>query len=479
VRPAERREPSLEREALIATIWQRQWLARQPLVDSAGRELRVVYAGRRWGGAGPDFQGALLALPDGTLLRGDVEIHRRAADWFSHGHQHDPAYNNTILHVVLHASAGPPARRADGLPVPELSLEAHLDAPLAELAARPLAAEPPAGETACLSSADDGLRLVDRAGLERFFEQAARQESDLAALEPGEVLARGLLVALGYSANKRPAAQLGQRLPWPLIQRLGRGAGGEQRLRALLLGAAGLLPSQRGLPGEAGEPAALERHWRTLRSELDQSPLPATAWRLAGVRPENWPSRRLVGGAALLAGWANQRLPLDLLEPLLDRGRRPAALAELFRARSDADYWRRHYDFGTPTRGERPWQVGRPRAAEIVVNVLLPFAYAYGRTAERPDLAAAALLAYRALPAGAWNRPTLAMAAQLFGAEGRRVCRTAARQQGLLHLFKRFCWERRCEACPADQQRQGRAGYSIGNATVVRDERCTTAHCSG
>jgi hypothetical protein len=459
VLPAERPGP-LERESLIATIWQRQWLDQQPLVDSLGRRLRVVYPGRRWGGPGPDFQGAVLALGDGTLLRGDVEIHRRTRDWNSHGHQRDPAYNQTILHVVLRGSDGQPARRADGVPVPELSIEARLAAPLSELASRLTSLGPAASEMACLTNRDDLVRLVDRAGLERFFEHADRLEADLAVLEPSEVLLRGLLVALGYSANKLPAAQLAERLPWPLIQRVGREPRGEQRLRALLLGAAGLLPSQRGLPCESDEPAALERLWAELRSELDRPPLPATTWTLRGVRPENWPVRRLVGGAALLAGWAKLRLPRDLLEPVLERRQRPAALAELFRARAEGDYWQRHYDFGSPTRGQRPWQVGRPRAAEIVVNVLLPFAYAYGRGNDRAELAASALLAYRALPSGPWNRPALAMATQLFGPEGRRVCRTAARQQGLLHLFRRWCEERRCDVCPAGPTRASHAAPS-------------------
>src|SRR6476646_11885047 len=61
-------------EALLAAVWQRQWLAGGPLIDSFGREVRVVYPGRRWGGPGPDFQGAVLALSDGSLVRGDVEV---------------------------------------------------------------------------------------------------------------------------------------------------------------------------------------------------------------------------------------------------------------------------------------------------------------------------------------------------------------------------------------------------------------------
>lgn len=436
------------REALLAAIWERQWLDSRPLIDSLGRELRVIYPGRRWGGPGPDFQGALLALSDGTLVRGDIEVHRSDTGWRAHGHHRDAAYNRTVLHVVLRVEAGARAVRLDGTSLPVLELAGRLAAPLPELAAR-LAAEPTRPEPACLESDAALEQVVDRAARERFLEKAAVFESELALAEPTEALYRGLLIALGYSANKELCAQLAELAPWPLVRRVAREAGGEQAVRALLLGAAGLLPSQRGLPVQDGEPRMLERYWQELAPELGRRPLCAERWRWVGVRPENLPPRRLAGAAALLDGWSRRDPLEDLLALVLAQRERPGGLVEPWRARSAAVFWTWHYDFGLPTSGPRPWQIGRGRGMEIVVNVLLPLAYAVGRVTERPELAAAALLAYQRLPAGPWNRRARAMAAQLFGAEGARLCRSAARQQGLLQLFARWCWERRCESCPA------------------------------
>lgn len=443
-------------EKLLAAIWQRRWLDSGPLVDSLGREVRVVYPGRRWGGPGPDFQGAVLALDDGTLLRGDVEVHLRAADWRAHGHDRDPAYNRTALHVVLHTS-GRPSARQDGAPLPVLELAAHLAEPLPVLAARLLdAPDSVSDDLACLDSAADLARLVDRAALERFGDKAASFEADLAVFRLAEVLYRASLIALGYSANKDPCARLGELVPWALIQRLGREREGEASIRALLLGAAGLLPSQRGLPVAPGEPRHLETLWSALAPELGRRPLSPTVWRLVGVRPENTPARRLAGAAALFGAWLDDDAIPALFEAVGAQDCPLSALADRFRARSAEPFWARHFDFDAPTVGARPWQIGRPRAAEIVVNVLLPLAHALGSATERPDLAAAALLSYRALPAGPWNRVTRAMAAQLFGPPGARLCAGAARQQGLLHLYKRWCWERRCDACPAGERRRAR-----------------------
>ena len=448
-------------ETLLGEIWQRQWLDGGPLIDSAGRQLRVVYPGRRWGGPGPDFQGAILELPDATLLHGDVELHLRAADWQAHGHQRDPAYSRTILHVVLWAGGASSVRCQDGALVPSLPLINHLAAPLAELSRR-AAASGPALETACLDSADEAIQLVDRAGLERFLGHAAAFEADLTVQSPEALLYRGLLIGLGYAANKRPGALLAEVAPWELVARVGRGQDGEASLRSLLLGAAGLLPTQRGRPANGDEPARLEASWRELRDELAGSPLPASAWRLIGLRPASWPCRRLAGGAALLARWLREGSPLGLFEQAALEQRLDAAkLARLgvasFSASSSVPYWATHYDFGLAAGRSAPQQVGRDRAIELAANLLLPLAYALGRSTDRPELSAAALLAYRALPAGAWNRLSRTMALQLLGPPGLRVCAAAARQQGLLHLFKRWCWERRCEACPAGPER-GRAG---------------------
>lgn len=451
----------LPSERLLATIWERQWLDGRPLIDSHGRELRVVYPGRRWGGPGPDFRGAVLALRDGTLLRGDVEIHRTDAGWRAHGHDRDAAYNRTVLHVVLRIAAGARDARLDGAALPVLELAGRLAAPLPELAER-LVAEPEPPLQTCLESAAALRAVVDRAALARFLAKAAVFEADLAVVEPTELLYRGLLIALGYSANKEAAARLAELVPWSLARWVARELGGELALRALLLGAAGLLPSQRGLPIEPGEPQALEDQWRIVQPELGRRPLPPSAWRWTSVRPENWPTRRLVGAAAILAAWTVGD-PLEALATLLLSQRTsPARLVERWKARSSAAYWAWHYDFRQLTAGPRPWQIGRGRAMEILVNAVLPLVYALGRSTDRPELAAAALLAYRRLPAAPWNRRARVMAGQLFGPDGVRLCASAARQQGLLHLFNGWCWERRCERCPAG----GRANPVVATALV-------------
>jgi len=99
-RPQQRGPQLIWSEAELADAWEQRRYNAHWLVDCCGRHLRVVFPGRRWGGPGPDFLGAVLAQADGTLVRGDIEVHLRASSWAGHRHARDPAYAQVVLHVV-------------------------------------------------------------------------------------------------------------------------------------------------------------------------------------------------------------------------------------------------------------------------------------------------------------------------------------------------------------------------------------------
>jgi uncharacterized protein DUF2851 len=105
------------------------------LVD--GKTLQLVFPGSVGGSCGPDVRDAVLCTSpvltpshtvsaqchEGVLrLVGDVEFHVYASDWWTHGHDNDPRYNQVILHVVLIYNDSRPTRRQDGTSIPVCSL---------------------------------------------------------------------------------------------------------------------------------------------------------------------------------------------------------------------------------------------------------------------------------------------------------------------------------------------------------------------
>ena len=109
-------------------------------------------------------------------------------------------------------------------------------------------------------------------------------------------------------------------------------------------------------------------------------------------------------------------------------------------------YWASHYDFGIEGR-RNPGLIGQGRAREIVVNVLLPFLFAWGERLSQPWLKDRAVQLYRDHPRLGGNWVTSYMERQIFGEDQAKVT-SACQQQGLIHLYEVFCVERRCYDCP-------------------------------
>ncbi|MCH8283588.1 MAG: DUF2851 family protein, partial [Chloroflexi bacterium] len=60
-------------------------MAMVPPKGSSAGPLRVIFPGWSNSGRGPDFTGAVVQTPEGSMLRGDVEIHVDDHGWYRHG----------------------------------------------------------------------------------------------------------------------------------------------------------------------------------------------------------------------------------------------------------------------------------------------------------------------------------------------------------------------------------------------------------
>jgi len=427
-------------EAWLSRIWQSQLLSAHGLITSDGQPVKVVYPGRRNREAGPDFYGAIISLNRAEPQSGDVELHLCSSQWEGHRHHCDPAYNRVILHVVLrHDCATLTPLQSGGL-IPVLPLEGRVSE-LHRLPSRTF-------RETCLLRARRRTKLswlLDVAGEERFFKKAADFRAEMDALGPKQALYKGIMRALGYAHNKEPFQELARQVPLAELEQRAR----EQSplraclvLQTRLIGGAGLLPRQRGLSlGEADLGSELEKIWHSLGCP---QALSSQNWRWRGVRPENWPMRRLAAAAYLLADSGQQGMLATVLGSLADSRATKPEDAFLVPAQG---YWADHYDFGVAGARGAPL-IGRGRAAEITVNVALPFAWAWGQTHRQPELAKQALELYRSYPRLAENQLTRLMKELLFP-RGGPWPKSACQQQGLLHLYHSFCQEKKCSICCA------------------------------
>ena len=390
-------------ESALARLWRDSHLRPHHLETADGTRYRVIHPGVQSSEAGPDFRAAILVDHRGRRLLGDIELHRAAGEWYNHRHHLDANYNGVVIHVVLRRGAHGSSRQASGteVPVAELIPQATQGADDVAAAAAP-SPRPPE------RIADELDRLGDLRFLERSRGLVMSMKADA---DPDQMLYEGVMEALGYASNRKPFRQLAGLVPYRALRNL-RGEPRFTRLagiEAVLLWGAGLLDGQ--------APSARSRQLRRMVRGMDWRQGRRLArrgeWKLFRVRPTNHPVRRISGIAAVLARTMDAGLGASLESALMARGAKGTAAAFL-----------------------EPPLIGADRAAEIVLNVVLPYFNARGVLSGDTLLARKSLDEYRqAAPLSGYG--SSGRFAMSLGIDAdRSLMTTSRRQQGLLHLQK-------------------------------------------
>jgi hypothetical protein len=394
--PTETQAISSERD--LSLLWKKAHTLSSGLVTENGQTFRILYPGRPNPRAGPDYLDAVLLTESGQRVRGDVELHLNASDWHSHHHDTDGNYNGVVLHIVLRPKGRLTSPQKSGNSVPVASIAAvadELDAntPLPEIAGR-------------IPQSDVG-EMLDRAGNERFMAKSRGFAIEMAEADSEQVLYRSIMEALGYASNRRPFRELADRVPIELLIGLRNEPPATRLLaiRAVLFGASGLISH---LPSDEA------RLLKKLRKYLPKThTMRLDSWHTFRVRPTNHPVKRIEGAAHLIDGFMES----GLLKGFEDY------------VRSQETRWLASH------LTVRPF-IGKGRASDIVVNVVLPFFNAYGGISRSSQLCDTCFESFRTFPKLQENEITKEMR-RLLSIDNRSVkIDTARRQQGLIQMYK-------------------------------------------
>jgi hypothetical protein len=428
---------ALPRESEVVALWQKAILSRRLFVDLEGGLVQVVYPGRPNDARGADFRDALIRWKGRTQL-GSIEVHSAASAWKAHGHHRDPRYNDVVLHVAWYASGPLLTLLENGRPVPTLILSRQ---DLAHASPVPVPACRQTGGRQSVAWLQDVLAAM---GERRFEDKARRFSAEIDLLGAGQSLYLGLLEALGYSHNQTAFRQLGRSLPLSALEN----AGGLREIQARLLGSAGFLAAAQGPDELSGSNLTHLQHlWQ--RSAPNPPP-PVPDWDLFKIRPSNHPVRRLMALAQLLRRFHKDGLLASLVRRL-ETGGKPSAsslIAPLLVACAGGR--RRLLGWGGVSPRAEPHWLGPARAAEIAVNVWLPFALAFSLREGLPGLEGRAKQLYAAFPRLEVNSLERHICQQLGLKSGH--FKTARLQQGALHLYRNFCLKGACRSCPLNRE---------------------------
>lgn len=413
-------------ERLMQYVWQHRLWLQSDMLTVDGRRVQVIDPGLLNTDAGPDFFNAKVSI-DGRMWAGNVEIHVRASDWHRHGHDHDPAYDSVILHVVDSDDAV--VRRSDGAVIPQMRMpcSGELNLYYRELVSRSDSDLPCAATIASLAPVHL-TGWLDSLAYERLHEKADRI---------GELLERfsgdweqtcyvTIARALGFGVNGDPFERLALSVPLAFVR---KHSDNPMAIEALLFGQAGLLDAKSCLADPYA--ARLKREYDFLTVKFGLRAPESLGWKMARMRPANFPHRRIAVLASLLGGG------FRMLQRIISAGD-AGEVAALFMPEMPV-YWSHRCSFGAA--GERNiGSMSRSSAMVMVVNVAAPLMMAYGIAHSDMRLADRAVALLQSLPA---ERNSVV---EMFAGAGIKA-RDAFTSQALIQLRRAYCERRKCLYC--------------------------------
>lgn len=417
-------------EELLQFLWSARLFNTHGLRTTDGRSVEVVRPGRIQHNSGPDLEDAQVRI-DGQLWAGSVEVHLRSSDWYAHGHQHDPAYDNVVLHVVHDDDMPVHSRQGHALPTVELVHRIATDSIALHLELMRARDTVPCGRQ---------LHAVDplRRGqwLERVLvERLQRRTTAVVELhhqlgnDPSATLYHMVARAFGLKVNAEAFGMLAHALPLRVLLKYRDDL---FRTEALLFGQAGLLQ----VDMVEDHPRALQREHAHMAHLHGLVPAPLAAWKFGRMRPMNFPTVRIAQLAQLIVtcdGDLGALLEMDDVNALRARLMVTAG-----------GYWDTHYAFDRPG-PHLPKRLGGTAADHIIINAVVPVLFAFGRLHGREAYQDRALHLLDQLPPernhllarwAAWGVPA----------------DTAGRGQALLELGAQYCAARRCLSCGIGDQ---------------------------
>jgi hypothetical protein len=444
-------------ESQVIKIWQQLLWDRNEMTTEGGEPIKIIYPGRINDDRGADFRDAVITTSQG-LIKGDIEVHVKSSCWRAHQHHHDPAYNRVILHVVMWRDSEAVTTLENGKGAPILVLDKYIRSPIRQWSN--WVYYPTNSGMSCFNSVERLIagamdQFLDSAGEERFLAKANKFQADLYQQGASQCLYQGIMGALGYSKNKLPFVEVARRLPIQALESMTQVKMSDEeclaRQQALLLGTAGLLPSQRHHWHRKGELYGewiykLERLWASSYHTDAMSP---NAWHLFKVRPSNFPVRRLVAMSYLIVRYRQLGIFNGIVNTVKEAFSQSPSRLEKGLVVIASGYWASHFDFGSGNGIKSPTLLGSSRAADIAVNVLLPFMVAWGRLTSQPKIESKAFELYHRYPKLVVNSIVRHMTDQ-FGLSSSLV-NSAQRQQGLIHIYNTLCTQGRCRVCPLSQ----------------------------
>ena len=406
-------------------VWQHRLWVSQAMFTVDGRKVQVIDPGRLNTDAGPDFFNAKVKI-DGEMWVGNIEIHVRASDWYRHHHDQDEAYDNVILHVVEKDDMA--VQRTNGELIPQLCMpcSAQFSDQYYRLVGSAASELPCASQISSMSS----IYLTDMIstlGYERLYEKVGRIENLLNRLSGDWTQVCYVLLArsLGFGVNGDAFERLALATPLKIML---KHSDSLTAIEAMLFGQSGLLDATQENDGYV---STLKTEYEFFSKKFGLKQPVSLGWKMARMRPQNFPHRRIAVLAAMIEGGFNYASKMMTAKNVDE-------VKQLFDVKLSG-YWAQRCSFNAPGGGSSRG-LSENSISILLINAVIPVIYAYGRLSNDEVACNRAVEMLQSL------KPERNSIVDLFVRAGIE-CKDAFSSQALIQLRRGYCETRKCLYC--------------------------------
>lgn len=476
-------------EKFLYEIWKEKKFETE-LLTSEGEKISIIDSGHQNKElGGPDFLNARIKIGNITYC-GDVEIDSFYSDWRNHGHNINKKYNKVILHAALnHDSNNSFVYTQEGRKVQSIPLEKFLVKDLRNSIQEAILKERdnrinkmPCIEINDIVEKKQKLDFLFDLGIARFKRKCEKNFERLKELkylkelnlkEPvvkysldenfynktftaddfkdaelwKQLFYEQVFEALGYSKNKKEFLRLATYADYPFIKKTIMNENCIHQIEAVLFNAAGVIPDQSSIYDEVTLQyiKELKEAWVEIKQHYDSETMNLEDWHFYKLRPPNFPTIRIAGGVVILYRMIKENLVSNIIKDFRESNLKNIVknLRAKIIVKSDG-YWKKYYNFGQMIKNETKYFIGLSRADEIIINVILPYAYIYFDLFGEKDLTKKVLKLYMNYFQNSENNLVLEVSSTLMldNAERRSVL-----SQGMIELFRSYCSKAKCMEC--------------------------------
>lgn len=372
------------REDFLHYCWKHKLFNTKELESTSGETIQILHSGQHNSDSGPDFLNAKIKIGK-TVWAGNVEIHVNASEWDQHKHHLDKAYSNVILHIVFNADKE--VKTTSGEIVATMELNGKIPLKIYQRYTSMIENKSWIPCDKLIHDVDEFIvkQWMNRMMIERLeskvevIYQSLKQNKNNWEETFYQILAR----YFGFKVNAMAFEMLAKSLP---LHILAKHKSNLPQLEALLFGQAGLLEKE----FSDQQPQKLKKEYDFLRKKYRIKPIETKLWKYLRLHPQNFPEVRISQLADLIHQSSHLFSKIIEAKKIFD-------LQKMFLCKTSA-YWDNHFRFDKESTN-RTKQLGSQGVNILLINVVIPFLFAFGKYTDDKTSKDKALTFLEKLPA--------------------------------------------------------------------------------